>query len=291
VQAVAGSLLWMFVLPALVALVSVLLFAVILPDRRLDPKLPLASYSLGSFLGSFWVNPRRYPDFGWVWLGRFLVFLGMATLTSYQVYYLLDHLHVSPQAVAGLIFLSTLISNMTIIVAGNLSGWCSDKVGRRKPFVLLSALLSTLGLLVIALAPSITTFLITMAMIGIGQGVYHAIDLALGAAVLPEGGRQAGKDMGVFGIVGSLSYTIATAMAPLFLAIGGGAIMWPSSWPQLSSPWWVPSAFNPSKASADGLRGRARRWEPEAVPAAACCPFGVRSLSQALRGKSVLSQP
>jgi MFS family permease len=68
VQALASSVLGMFVLPALLALVSVLLFAVLLPDRRLDPKLPLASYRLGEFLGSFWVNPRRYPDFGWAWL-------------------------------------------------------------------------------------------------------------------------------------------------------------------------------------------------------------------------------
>jgi MFS family permease len=58
-------------------------------------------------------------------------------------------------------------------------------------------------------------------MTGIGQGVYVPIDLALGAAVLPEGGRQAGKDMGVFGIAGWLSYTVAPAMAPMLLAIGG----------------------------------------------------------------------
>jgi MFS family permease len=221
VQAVVGSVLGMFVLPALVALVSVLIFAVILPDRRLDPQQPLPSYNLGEFLHSFWVNPRRYPDFGWAWMGRFLVVMGMVTLTSYQVYYLIDHLHVSPRAVAGLIFLSILISNIALMIASHLSGWFSDKVRRRKPFVLIAALLYALGLLLVALAPTITAFLIAIAMTGIGQGVYMAIDLVLGAAVLPEGGREAGKDMSVFSIASTVPNTVAPAIAPLFLAIGG----------------------------------------------------------------------
>ncbi len=222
VQAVAGSVLWMFVLPALVALVAILIFAVILRDRTLDPHQQLPSYSFGEFLRSFWVDPRRYPDFGWAWLGRFLVFMGLATLVTYQVYYLIDHLHASPQTVAGLIFLSTLISTIGVIVASNLSGWVSDKVRRRKPFVIVAAIIYAVGLLFVALAPSIPAFLIAIAITGIGQGVYLAIDLALGAAVLPEGGREAGKDLGVFNIASALPGTVAPAIAPIFLAIGGG---------------------------------------------------------------------
>jgi MFS family permease len=108
------------------------------------------------------------------------------------------------------------------MVFSNLSGWFSDKVRRRKPFVLLSALLYALGILLVALAPSIPAFLLAIALTGIGQGVYVAIDLALAAAVLPEGGRQAGKDLGVFTIAEVLPFTVAPALAPLLLVIGGG---------------------------------------------------------------------
>jgi hypothetical protein len=74
-----------------------------------------------------------------------------------------------------------------------------------------------------ALAPSFTNFLIAIAITGIGQGVYLAIDLALATAVLPEGGREAGKDLGVFNIASALPGTAAPAIAPIFLAIGGGS--------------------------------------------------------------------
>ena len=222
VQAVAGAVFWMFMLPALVALVAILIFAVILRDRRLDPQQQLPSYTFSEFLRSFWVNPRRYPNFGWAWLGRFLVFMGLATLLTYQVYYLIDHLHANPQTVAGLIFLSTLISTIGVIVASNLSGWVSDKIRRRKPLVILAAIVYALGLLFVALAPSTTAFLAAIAVTGIGQGIYLAIDLALVAAVLPEGGREAGKDLGVFNIASALPGTVAPAIAPIFLAIGGG---------------------------------------------------------------------
>ena len=63
---------------------------------------------------------------------------------------------------------------------------------------------------------------LAIALTGIGQGVYVAIDLVLAAAVLTEGGRQAGKDLGVFTIAEVLPFTVAPALAPLLLAIGGG---------------------------------------------------------------------
>ena len=45
---------------------------------------------------------------------------------------------------------------------------------------------------------------------------------ALAAAVLPEGGKEAAKDLGVLNIANALPQSIAPAIAPIFLAIGGG---------------------------------------------------------------------
>ena len=42
------------------------------------------------------------------------------------------------------------------------------------------------------------------------------------AAVLPEGGKEAAKDLGVLNIATALPQSIAPAIAPIFLAIGGG---------------------------------------------------------------------
>jgi MFS family permease len=57
---------------------------------------------------------------------------------------------------------------------------------------------------------------------GLGFGVYLAVDLALVVDVLPNRATAA-KDLGVFNIAGALPFSIAPALAPIILAIGGGS--------------------------------------------------------------------
>ncbi len=220
-QLVGGSTFWMFMLPAVVALVTVLVFTLVLKDRTLDPSRR-SPYNFGEFLRSFWVNPVRYPDFGWAWLSRFLLFLALATLLDFQVYYLIDHLHQAPTAVVGLVLIATLIQTVCVVLSSNLSGVLSDRAQRRKIFVMAAALIYAVGLLIVAFTMSFTIFVIAVAIVGIGQGAYLAVDLALGSEVLPEHGREAAKDMGVFFIANALPPTIAPAIALIFLGIGGG---------------------------------------------------------------------
>ncbi len=219
-QLVGGSTFWMFMLPAVVALVTVLVFTLVLKDRTLDPSRR-SPYNFGEFLRSFWVNPVRYPDFGWAWLSRFLLFLALATLLDFQVYYLIDHLHQAPTAVVGLVLIATLIQTVCVVLSSNLSGVLSDRAQRRKIFVMAAALIYAVGLLIVAFTMSFTIFVIAVAIVGIGQGAYLAVDLALGSEVLPEHGREAAKDMGVF--------FIANALPPTRQRCTPSSVLWPSS--------------------------------------------------------------
>ena len=79
-----------------------------------------------------------------------------------------------------------------------------------------------LALFVIAVASDFNGFLVGMAISGLGFGVYVAVDLALVVDVLP-GKRSAAKDLGVFNIAGALPFSIAPAIAPAILAVGGGS--------------------------------------------------------------------
>jgi MFS family permease len=49
-------------------------FVLTTPDYPLDPE-HRAPMSLRTLLASYWVNPKRHPDFGWAWLTRFLIVL------------------------------------------------------------------------------------------------------------------------------------------------------------------------------------------------------------------------
>ena len=59
-----------------------------------------------------------------------------------------------------------------------------------------------------------------MALAGLGFGVYVAVDLALVADVLPDGSSTA-KDLGVFNMAGALPFSVAPALAPFVLSLGG----------------------------------------------------------------------
>ena len=108
------------------------------------------------------------------------------------------------------------------MVAGSLIGGAfSDRTGRRKVFVFAASIGYGLAMFVIAVATDFNGFLVGMAIGGLGFGVYLAVDLALVADVLPDQDRAA-KDLGVLNIAGALPSSIAPAIAPAILAVGGG---------------------------------------------------------------------
>src|SRR4029079_7069099 len=63
----------------------------------------------------YWVSPRRYPDFAWAWLSRFLVVLGTAFLSTYQPFYLTEKLGMPDSAIPSLIFRSMLVQASMVV--------------------------------------------------------------------------------------------------------------------------------------------------------------------------------
>jgi MFS family permease len=148
--------------------------------------------------------------------------LAYAFLVTYQAYYLLDKLGSAKADVPQQIFLGTLAQSAVIVAASLIGGRLSDRTGRRKVFVLTASIVYGMALFVIAIASSFSGFLVGMAIGGLGFGVYVAVDLALVVDVLP-GKNSAAKDLGVFNIARALPFSIAPAIAPVILAMGGGS--------------------------------------------------------------------
>src|SRR6185369_840686 len=80
VQLFTGHQLAMFLVPCAIGGVVILLFALTLDDRRLAPE-DKPPWSLRELAGTFYVNPRRNPDFAWAFASRFLFVLAYAFLT------------------------------------------------------------------------------------------------------------------------------------------------------------------------------------------------------------------
>jgi len=221
VKLFTGNTVAMFLVPCAVAAAFILLFAVTLPDRRLD-RGDRPAWSVRELASTFWVSPRRNPDFAWAFTSRFLFVLAYAFLVTYQAYYLLDHLGSTEADVPQQVFLGTLVQSVVLVAASLLGGRLSDWTGRRKVFVVTASVIYGVALFVIAAAVSFNGFLVGMALGGLGFGLYMAVDLALVVDVLPDPDTAA-KDLGVLNIAGALPSAIAPAIAPVILAVGGGS--------------------------------------------------------------------
>jgi MFS family permease len=221
VQLSGGSQLAMFLVPCAVGGFFILLFAGTLNDRRLaEANKP--AWSLREVASTFYVNPRRSPNFAWAFVSRFMFVLAYAFLTTYQAYYLLDRIGSAEADVPHQIFLGTLVQSIVVVAASLVGGALSDRTGRRKVFVFTAAIVYGLAMFAIAVASDFNGFLVGMAIGGLGFGVYMAVDLALVADVLPDRDKSA-KDLGVLNIAGALPSSVAPAIAPAILAIGGGS--------------------------------------------------------------------
>jgi len=221
VQLFADNQVEMFIVPCAIGGFFILLFAGTLHDRRLT-RVEKPRWSLREFARTFYIDPRRCPDFAWAFASRFMFVLAYAFLVTYQAYYLLDKIGTAQDHVPRQIFLGTLAQSAVLVAASLIGGKLSDRTGRRKIFILTAATVYGLALFAIAAANNFNGFLVGMAISGLGFGMYMAVDLALVADVLPDK-INAAKDLGVFNMAGAIPFSIAPAIAPVILTLGNGS--------------------------------------------------------------------
>jgi MFS family permease len=221
-NAVSGSMLPMFLVPAAVGGAAVLLLAFVLEDRRATPA-EVERLSWREFGRSLWMNPTRHPDFAWICTGRFFMMMAMAFFMAYQPFYLMSRLGFSAAQVPHLVFQSTLVQTLTSVTASLLAGRLSDLTKRRKPFVIGAALSYAAGAALVACADSYSLFLVGMAIAGVGLGAYLGVDFALATDALPNRERDAAKDLGLFNIASALPQSIAPVLASVILVATAGS--------------------------------------------------------------------
>lgn len=218
-----------FVVPGVISLILAILFVAILRDRVLAQK-PADRFTIGMFFGSFVFNPRTHPDFGWTWLTKFLVMFGYAGIATFLPLYLVTKFGLDEESAIAVILAANLASMAAMAISSPLGGFLSDKLGKRRPFVAIAGVIMVVGLVILAVAPSIPVVIIGQAVIGLGAGSFFSVDLALATEVLPNPDDVA-KDLGVLNIANALPQSIAPAVAPTVIALGaatplGGYATW-----------------------------------------------------------------
>ncbi|HEY0646086.1 MAG TPA: MFS transporter [Nocardioides sp.] len=169
-------------------------------------------------LRSMWVSPREHPDFAWAWLTRLLVNLGNWIALNYLYYFLTDGLGYGDDDATAKLGLLVMIYGVATVATTVVVGHWSDRVGRRKVFVIWSGVLIGASSLVLGLWQDWPGALLAAVVLGAGFGVYQAVDFALITQVLPGAGDRA-KDLGVINIASALPQVLAPAIAGLILVL------------------------------------------------------------------------
>ncbi|WAH97329.1 MFS transporter [Arthrobacter sp. MMS18-M83] len=202
---------------AIALLAITVLFLVFYRDFS-SKDVPLERFSLKAFVKSFWVSPRKHPEFGWAFLARFLFVLGFASVSTFTFFLLTDYVGLSldeANAKVGLVGLAALPG---MIIAVLLTGILSDKLGRRRIFIWVGSAILIVGVLVPLLMPTVLGIIVMTVLSGFGYGMYQASDVVLMTQVLPKGGTAVGKDLGILNIATGIPQALAPAVAAFVIS-------------------------------------------------------------------------
>lgn len=201
------------------SLVAGLLVALVFPFVAWldDPPVVAALPKLTprTVLSELWVSPREHPDFGWTLLGRILVNIGNALGTSLLFYFLQFGLHRDAPETD---MITVTAAYMVFVIVGALaSGALSDRIGRRKPFVLAAGLLQGVAAICISVVANLPMTMVAAGLLGAGYGAFLGVDQALATQVLPDAEHN-GQDLGIMNI----AMAVPQALGPL---LGAGVVV------------------------------------------------------------------
>ncbi|WP_307807382.1 MFS transporter [Naasia sp. SYSU D00948] len=220
--AVASSTLLVFVLPGLVGALLLLFFLFFGKEddsrnlRRKD------AVSVKTLLSSYTFSPRKHPDFGWNWLGRFVFFMGLYFNTTFGTFFYAQRLDLPVREVAGTVAIIGILGVFAAIFGALVGGFLSDKLRRRKLFALIGALFFVAGGAVEAFAYDFTMLVAGAVLMQLSIAAFSAVDQAIVIAVLPNR-EEAGRYMAVVAFSQKIPSAIAPLLAPFIIAIGATA--------------------------------------------------------------------
>jgi MFS family permease len=139
----------------------------------------------------------------------------------YLLYYLQDAIDLTDKEAEDRVFVLTALYGVITIVTAVVGGIWSDRIGRRKPFVIWSGLIAAAALLLLGFASTWPMAVGGAVILAIGFGTYTAVDFAMITQVLPAALDRA-KDLGVINIANALPQVLAPGVAAVVLSLDLG---------------------------------------------------------------------
>ncbi|MCQ6272455.1 MFS transporter [Pseudarthrobacter sp. R1] len=215
--------------PFAVTLLLLTVPLILLARDRSSKHMPREKIRIRTLFASF-VIALRDRDYRWAWISKVLLWSGFGIGTTYGIYMLQSYITpaLSAEEAAQMAPLLQVVALPATMVAMAVSGRLSDKLRRRKPFVVAAAIIIAVGFLVPWVWPSLPAMFIQAALGGLGLGAFLVVDQALFIDLLPDPEAR-GRDLGMSAVGQNLGNAIAPIIAGTAVAVVGGSygVVWP----------------------------------------------------------------
>lgn len=211
-----------YLLLAVAVLLAVAIFVVVFRERQTLDDAPRERIDWRAFLAGFWLDPRRHPDFAWVLAWRLVFAVAYGSVHGYLFYILTDYVGVGESEAPGLVGQVTVVGGAGVLIAVVFGGWLSDRLGRRKPFLVAACLLVAIANIVPLIAPSLPGIIALAGALGFALGLAIACGTALASEVLPDPAGAAGRGLGIFNLGSNVGQAAAPLVAAVIISSQGG---------------------------------------------------------------------
>jgi MFS family permease len=217
VSSVASQLILLFLIPGVIAAAGVIVFVIF---AREVPNLPPAKKtSIAHILSQMVFNPRKAPSYAWNWLGRALLFFGLSFTTTYGTYFISARLDLPVNGVGGIIAILGIGGIVTGAIGALGVGFLSDRLKRRKIFVLLSGIIMLAGTVLSAFSHELPGLIAGSLLATLAIGAFSTVDQAIVLDVLPDR-EESGRYLGIMQLAQQLPNTVGPLAAAGILVIG-----------------------------------------------------------------------
>ena len=168
----------------------------------------------------------RARNFALALLSRVGVVMAFTVAQLYLLFFLAAIMPGAPMpVVARALTILAIVFGVLAAGSGIVAGRISDRTGRRRPFVLGSAVVICMAMAALATAPSWPFAVAAYAVFAIGAGVHTAVEFAMVIDILPSPDRAA-RDLGILNLSNIAPQIVAPLTVTWILSIPGSTIQW-----------------------------------------------------------------
>jgi len=201
--------LWLALIMPGIILLGFMLATVVMvkePPGISGPRLPLWQ----TICRTFKIDIRVNRNFIWFLISRLFVFMALAIIQQFALYFLRDVIGVVNPAEAAARFSILAVVGMLAVVYP--AGRLSDRVGR-KPIAISSALLGAMAILLIILFQNYGSILIAAGILGVALGAFLSTNWALATDLVAKG--EEARYLGLTNLASAGGAALARLIGPV----------------------------------------------------------------------------